>query len=140
MVSYIPISIIPRPKLSIEFVPKKIQNSVGVYNYSKLYDDQKYLIVGIEIPPVIEISISKNFTINTVNHNDSVSDINLIVEFDGQHVFNVFSNPSLHALIINGVEYHEYYITNISNNWKLFWENIFNLSTTDKVIFRTFNS
>lgn len=140
MVSYIPISIIPRPKLSIEFIPKKIQNSVGVYNYSKLYDDEKYLIVGIEIPPIIEISVSKNFTINTVNQNNSVLDIDLIVEFDGQYVFNVFSNPSLHALIINGVEYHEYSIVDTFNNWKLFWGNIFNLSTTDKVIFRTFNS
>lgn len=70
----------------------------------------------------------------------AVSDMILMVEVDGQTQFNVFANPALHALIVNGVEYHSYSLQQISGNWRLLWTGTFGFSTTDALIFRIFNT
>ena len=70
----------------------------------------------------------------------AVSNVELIVETNGQTQFNVFANPTLHALIVNGVEYHSYTLQQVSGNWRLLWAGTFSFTTTDTLIFRIFNT
>lgn len=71
----------------------------------------------------------------------SITDLELVVEFNGQTEFNIFENSAKNNLIINGVSYFkdkDYIISNLLGAWKLIWQNEFTLTITDLLIFRKF--
>jgi hypothetical protein len=76
----------------------------------------------------------------TNGQNAIVDQFPLSVTTDGQTQFNVFSNPTLHTLLVNGVEYTTYAINPSGSNWHLVWSGPFTLQTTDTLLFRIFHN
>lgn len=114
--------------IPVTYIPRK-----------KLVFRQKNGVISctLETRPGINLSASKTITIVT---QDTVYDLFLEVEFDGQTQFNVFGNAAHHALLVNGIEYHSYVLQQVLGNWRLLWAGNFPLQTSDELIFRTFNT
>ena len=90
---------------------------------------------------VVELKGSKSISITKERGARNSTDLTLTVTNDGQTQFNIFNNPNNAKtnLFINNSIYFEntsYTIQNISGNWKLVWQNEFQLQTSDQLIFR----
>lgn len=73
---------------------------------------------------------------------DNYIDLQLVVNFDGQTEFSVFTIPNKSNLLINGSEYFEnihYSVTMVGLNATLIWTNTeFQFSMNDNIIFRKY--
>lgn len=71
---------------------------------------------------------------------NQIQELILQATTEGQTSFNVFGNPAVHSLIVRGVEYKTYSISQVSGNWRLNWSGPFALSPDDEIIFRQYKS
>lgn len=130
----LPLYYIPRAQYTFELQVQKVDGFIGRNDFNKTPNT-----IGVKLtyPPNYSLSISSTIVVMRQDLG-IIEDLSLSIEFNTQTQFNIFNNPSHSALIINGVEYHNYDIVNVAGNWRLRWTGDFLLQTTDTLIFRTF--